>query len=152
MLQKIIEPGPTITEGRLLSFANGYNLDLPKTYRDFLLRNNGGRPVPAAFPIKGFSENPFGVIDAFFGLGVAVQTEDLDNIMAELIDSIPIGVLPIACTESDDFICIDLREVVDGAIVYWDRRPFWGNNIWNESDLYRVADNFALLLTKLDDF
>ena len=48
-------------------------LTLPASYQSFLLRNNGGRPVPSAFPIEGFNNNPTGVIQAFFGVDATEQ-------------------------------------------------------------------------------
>jgi hypothetical protein len=144
------EANAPIEEGQLLHFATRYGLNLPRPYQDFIMRNNGGRPVPAAFPIVGFENNPSGVIHAFFGLNASIETEDLNVIMAELTGCIPSGMLPIACTEGDDFLCMDLRKP-RGPIVFWDRKPFWGSNVWRDGDLYSVADDFDDLLVKLHD-
>jgi len=150
MLRQLLQPNPPIDAGQLLAFGVRYNLDLPLAYRNFLLRNNGGQPVPAAFPIKGFPDNPEGVIQAFFGLNASIPTENLDKIMTELTDRIPKGILPIACTDGDDFVCIDLRKGGE-PVVFWDRKPFWGNNVWSDDELYPVTGNFESFLNKLHD-
>jgi hypothetical protein len=63
----------------------------------------------------------------------------------------PPGFVPFACTGGYDFICFDLRK--EGApVVYWDRRPYWGNCIWKEEYLYAVAPNFDAFLDGLHDF
>ncbi|HWQ90137.1 MAG TPA: SMI1/KNR4 family protein [Clostridia bacterium] len=146
MLDQMLQPNPPINESQLLAFGARYHIDLPLAYRNFLLKYNGGQPVPAAFPIEGLPDNPAGVIQAFFGLNASLPTEDLDTIMTELADRMPKGILPIACTDGNDFVCFDLRE--GDPVVFWDRKPFWGSNVWNDDDLYPVASNFELLLNE----
>jgi len=116
-----------------------------------MLRTNGGRPVPPAFPIGDLPNNPAGVIQAFFGLNASIRSHDLEAVLSELEGLIPSGVLPIACTDGDDFICMDLRGP-GGCIVFWDRRSFWGTELWNEDDLYPVAKDFQAMLEALHDF
>lgn len=149
MLHKVLQPNSPINEDKLLSFEVRHNLVLPSTYKDFLLINNGGQPVPSSFPIEGFLDNPFGAIQAFFGLEASIPTEDLDIVLLDIHDKIPHGILPIACTDGDDFICIDLRDRGE-RIVFWDRKAFWGNNVWTDGDLYRVANSFESLLKRIE--
>ena len=152
MLRELLEPYSPVDEGQIMSFAGRYGLDLPSGYRDFLLKSNGGRPVPAAFPIEGFLNNPVDVIQDFFGLNATIPTSDLDHVMTkEVIGLIPKGILPIACTDHYDFVCIDLRKK-GNPVVYWDRRPFWGNEVWNEDDLYPVAETFQMFLDSLHEY
>lgn len=150
MLQNIVEPSARISETELKLFAQRHGIHFPKAYEKFLLNTNGGQPVPSAFPIEGLSGNPSGVVQAFFGLKANVGTEDLENNLLELGESVPKGILPIAGTEGDDFLVLDLRQT-GAPIMFWDRRKFWGSNVWNESDLYPVANNFETLLSELHD-
>lgn len=148
---KIVEQlNPRITEDDLATFSGRHNLLLPQDYGDFLLRNNGGRPEPDCFPIEGLPLNPFGNVQVFFGINAAILTEDLTTILTELPSSVPHGILPVACNGGGDFICLDLRKT-NTPVVFWDRRPFWGNNIWNEKDLYRIADSFESFLESMRD-
>ena len=147
---RIVEPNAPTTEEAILSFERRHGLKLPETYRRFLLRSNGGRPVPATFPIRGFPDNPNDDIQVFFGLGSDVRTDDLYAVLSDLNSLIPAGVLPIASTGGDDFVCLDLREK-SAPVVFWDRRPFWGTDEWSEHDLYPVASDFEAFLQGLRD-
>jgi hypothetical protein len=148
MLREVIRPNAPVGEEGLESFERRHDLKLPGSYRVFLMQINGGRPVPPLFPIEGFPNNPEGGIQAFFGLAAAIATEDLDLVLADIKGNVPRGILPIACTDGDDFVVLDLREAGVPA-KFWDRRPFWGANIWNERDLYPVAKSFDALLASL---
>lgn len=150
MLREVIEPNQNVGEDELLAFANRRGVRLPMAYAGFLLSTNGGQPVPAAFPIEGMAGNPAGVIQAFFGLRAKIESEDLEGNLAELEGIVPRGVLPIACTEGDDYLVIDLRQP-QGSVLFWDRRSFWGSNVWNEKDLFPVARDFESLLLTLSD-
>ena len=153
MLEKIREPNLPTTIYDLNSFGDRHKLALPARYVSFLLENNGGRPVPAAFPIQGLADNPFGIIKVFFGINTEIDTENLEYVLVEECENInvPKGILPIASTDCGDFLCIDLRKS-ECPIVFWDRKPSWGNNIWNEADLYPVAESFETLLETLFEF
>ncbi|HEY9172941.1 MAG TPA: SMI1/KNR4 family protein [Verrucomicrobiae bacterium] len=150
MLREIVEPNSPISESEISVFESRFRLALPHQYRQFLLTNNGGRPVPSAFPILGFSANPRGNIQAFFGLGATIGTEDVALVLSQLVHDVPAGILPVACTGCDDFLCLDLRKP-SAPVRFWDRRPFWGSNKWSEADLYPVTKDFASLLEALDD-
>jgi hypothetical protein len=151
MLKEIRRPGPPIDGRELITFTTLYDLTLPRAYREFILKNNGGRPVPAAFPIEGLLGNPVGVVQAFFGLNTTIKTEDLNLVMIDLLGKVPRGIFPFARTDGDDFVCFDLRKA-EAPVIFWNRKPFWGNNEWNENDLYPVASNFEHFLAELHDF
>ena len=150
MIREIIEPNDAVTIEVIEDFARRHQMELPASYLAFLLRNNGGRPVPASFPITGFPDNPFGAIQAFFGLKASIPTEDLEGMLTDLSEVLPGGILPIACTGGGDYLCLDLR-APSTPVVFWDRRPSWGNNVWQEDDLYRVAPDFDELLQSPQD-
>jgi hypothetical protein len=150
MLQNVLEPNSKVSESTLTSFAHRHGIRLPKAYEEFLLNTNGGQPVPAAFPIGGMEDNPEGVVQAFFGLSANIGTEDLEGNLAELGEAVPKGILPIAGTEGDDFLVLDLRQA-HAPVLFWDRKAFWGSGLWNESDLYPVASNFESFLRSLHD-
>ena len=86
----------------------------------------------------------------FFGLNTTIESEDLDKLLTLHKGKIPNGILPIACTGGGDVLCLDLRTGGD-QIVYWDCRPFWGANVWNEDDLYFIAETFDSLLLELHE-
>lgn len=150
MLREVTKSNPPVDEVTLTSFEACHNLALPSGYREFILESNGGRPVPPGFPIHGLQNNPAGVIQAVFGLNASIRSHDIALILRELEHLIPPGILPIACTDGDDYLCIDLRKP-GCPVVFWDRRSFWGTDLWNEDDLYAVAGNFEELLASLHE-
>jgi hypothetical protein len=150
MLQDVDTGNPEITLEDMQEFADRKALNIPHAYCDFMAKYNGGRPTPGVFPITGLALNPDGAIQVFFGLGDTEPSVDLEHIFDDLPDSVPKGLFPIACTDGADYVCLDLRR--PGApVVYWDRVPFWGNEVWNENDLYPIAPNFEAFLEALHD-
>jgi hypothetical protein len=146
VLSSVTSQNPKVGEERVQQFEREHGIHLPESYRGFLLENNGGHPEPDVFPIQGFESNPFGVLQIFFGLSAVAKTSDLDWVLSDISPFVPAGILPIGCTEGGDFVCMDLRRRPH-PIVYWDRRPFWGTDIWNEADLYPIAKDFQQFLT-----
>lgn len=148
MLTIMHEQNSPITREDISEFASRHEIVLPDAYVAFLLKNNGGRPEPGAFPIHGMPDNPFGIIEVFHGINSKNDTDDLGWILAEVCTYTPKGLVPIACTGTGDYVCIDLRRP-NSPVVFWDTKPSWGNNIWNEKDLYPVAESFESFLEEL---
>jgi hypothetical protein len=147
----IHDPGAAVSEKDLTAFEERRGFGLPTDYRDFLKANNGGRPQPSAFPINGFELNPYGVVQAFFSLKeTEMPSYDLDWILDDLQGLIPCKLIPVACTGTDDYVCLDLRQL-GAPVMFWDRKSFWGSDIWRETDLYLVAPSFALFLSLFCD-
>ncbi len=68
------EQGPPLDEKKIAPTAEKkMGIKLPEDYRQFLLKNNGGRPDPANFPIRGLENNPFGGDTFFGGLGTTLN-------------------------------------------------------------------------------
>lgn len=123
---------------------------MPRSYRRFLLQHNGGVPDPGMFPIPGFANNPSGHIQVFFGIDAQRETEDIEQVLGFYSDVFPSGLVPIACTDGSDLVCLDNRSP-ESPIVFWNCRPSWGNGIWSEADLYPSANNFESFLQSLHD-
>jgi hypothetical protein len=85
-------------------------------------------------------------------LGARLPTDDLDETMRTLAGLIPSDILPIAHTDGDDFVCLDLRKGMPAGTVYWDRVGFWGTNVWREADLCPIAEDFTAFLDGLHNF
>jgi hypothetical protein len=150
VLREIASKNPPVDREAIRLFAGKRLLNLPGAYVDFLANSNGGRPRPAHFPRAGLRDNPSGRIQVFFGLYAAIATSDLDLVLDDLPPTVPKELLPIACTEGYDFICLDMRKS-PAAVMYWNKRAFWGNEIWRESHLYNIAPNFEDFLDALHD-
>jgi hypothetical protein len=140
---------PAIEGADLDAFQREWGGSLPKCYRDFLLHNNGGRPLKSVFPISGFAEGTFGSIQVFFGLKTAVKTSDLTWRIKNRIPQFPVGLLEIASTDGNDLICIDTKKE-DVPVYFLDHRPSWGNGVWKDEALYFVAASFQDFVSKLE--
>jgi len=152
MLRRIVESNQPTSEAAIDAFEQRFGVKLPKSYRKLMLKHNGGRPEPDTFPVQGFSNNPVAGIQVFFGFNVN-ESSDMASVLAlEMTEELfPTGFIPFACTDGYDFICFDLRKG-SAPVVYWDRRPYWGNCIWKEEYLYPITQDFGAFLDSLHDF
>jgi hypothetical protein len=148
MLTEFLGSNRPLSPQEIRDFEKRWKVELPDSYRMFLLKNNGGRPVPATFPIEGMENNPFGTIQQFFGLNTSVPTEDLNWILGNLGVPRPEGLLPIACTSGSDFVCINTHS---GSVFFWDRMASWGKRRSNAKDFFPIANSFDDLIAKLHE-
>lgn len=131
---------------------------LPKDYRNFLLRHNGGKPNFNITEIKdevlpNGEANLFG-IRLFYGISLDKNSSyDIFYNIKLRHNRIPDELLPIACNSSGDDMCICIRGNNYGKVYYWDHEnevnpgaaPWWGNIYW-------LADSFTELLQGLAKF
>ncbi|SON49909.1 SMI1/KNR4 family protein [Vibrio tapetis] len=143
MLDTIDNPGRSISESELKEIALYTELEFPTSYKEFLLKFNGGSPSPDAFPIKGHSEE-IGGIQVFFGIDREVESSCLNWNYNEYKSRLPDSYIPIACSDTNDLICLVLSEVKHGKIVFWDAEDERSRNYLG--NIYEVADSFDLLL------
>ena len=146
-LIRIVNSFPNLTIAKLKKFQTEFGVNLPNDYKSFLLAHNGGQPEPNAFPIDGFNQD-FDCINSFYGLSHDVS--DDSNVFTAIKDFggiIPNTVIPIAYTESGDFLILDCDK--GGSIWYWDYHKDYDHNLWDIRNLYFVADNIEELLSKL---
>ena len=123
---------------------------LPNAYKAFLLRNNGGRPWPKYFNIRGFQNNPHGQVQDFFGIDDAVKSCDLLWNRMTFREIIPKSFAPIACEDGGSLICIDTAGNEIDKVMYWDfrgqtKQPSYDN-------VYLIANTFEAFLAGLHYF
>lgn len=95
-------------------------ITLPPSYRQFLLTYNGGQPSPAAFPIWGMPNNPYGIIHVFYGVDSKIDGCDLVWGYRVFSQDTPPDLFPIARTPSGDEICVSLFGEDEGIVFLWD--------------------------------
>jgi cell wall assembly regulator SMI1 len=120
MLEKTTEAGPALTEGRLAEVEGRLGVRLPDSYREFLLAYNGGRPAPSHFLAYENNKPGWMRVHFFFGIDDPVRSCDILWNSAMFAGRIPDRVIPIACDEGGNRFCLDLRQAVDGPILFWD--------------------------------
>jgi hypothetical protein len=114
------EGGPPLRDADVDAFEAKYGLELPSSFRAFLLATNGGRPERDLFALRGLPGNPVGRIHFFFGLNDAVESCNLDWNLDVFQDRIPAGLIPIATTEGADKVCLSVDGMNIGRVFYWD--------------------------------
>ena len=144
MITRIDDCGPSLTDQDIDSLESRIGSKLPVEYRHFLLRHNGGRPTPNAFPIEGFPDNPFGVIQVFFRVNGSLESSNAIWNWEVGRGRMPSNLLPIACDDGGDLICLSLFGEDAGAVLFWD---FYGESPEpSYSNVYRIARTFAEFL------
>ena len=145
MLDRIENPGRTIRPAELEAVCNELGVNLPDDYKDFLLEFNGGSPVPDAFPIKGFEE--VGTLQVFFGIDREIESSNLRWNFFQYRSRIPSDHLPIACSDTNDLICLSLSDNRYGSVIFWDSMTESSADTFR--NIYEVADSFSGLLKLL---
>jgi hypothetical protein len=72
----IENPGPQINGGHIAQIEATIGGELPASYKNFLLKNNGGVPTPGTIDIDCAPGSPTG-IQVFFGVRRGVESSDL---------------------------------------------------------------------------
>ncbi len=142
--------GPQLTEKQISELETMLNSPLPRDYRTFLTRSNGGRPTPDTIDIPGLPESPSDV-KVLFGIDRAIESERLDWNLSTLSERLEPRVLPIARDSGGSVYCLSLRAKDYGAISYCDLQSVFADYEASPQD-YPVAPNFESFLSRLRTF
>lgn len=138
----IDEPGPSIDVRQLDELARAADVALPDSYRQFLLKYNGGRPTPDVIHVAGLSGSPTD-IQLFFGIGRNIRSSDLRWNLSMVADRCADRrLLPIACDSGGNLFCFSVEFGIASEIVYLDL-----NN--DDCILYSIAPNFDSFIAKI---
>jgi SMI1 / KNR4 family (SUKH-1) len=136
------------TDSAISLFELTLGAKLPASYRQFLIRTNGGRPAQTSFQLMGYPSTEAWSVGAFFGIGTLHPTNELSYAFDLYGAAIPAGLVLIAGDDMGNYVCLDLRRGGD-QVAFWDKRHFWGTGEWREKDLYHVADTFGSFIASL---
>lgn len=146
MLDRIDNPGRSISESELDEVSSAIGLDFPADYKNFLLKYNGGSPDPDAITIKEHEEE-VGTVQLFFGIDREIESSCLKWVYDELRDRIPDSYLPIACSDTGDIFCLVLSKNQYSSVVFWDATNEKDKN--SLDNIYEIADSFSRFLELL---
>lgn len=135
------------SEESIRTLEKRYRITLPKEYRDFLLKYNGGIPVPDAFDFA--NKNSGSTIDTFYGF----VEEDVNNLVSNIKDyrnRIPKSLFPIASDVFGNNICIGIKDDVYGKIYFWDHESEKSKPDF--SNITFVSDSFDKFINSLYEF
>ncbi len=99
-------------------------VQLPKDYVEFLLRNNGGQPEKNHYSKSGAS----GVVsfdfdlNVFYGIGGNDTSFDILTMYSIYCDKIPEELLPIGDDGVGNIICIGIEDEYRGKVYMWWKR------------------------------
>ena len=109
--------GPLSWE-RLVNIENRIQKELPQDYRNFLLKYNGGQPVPSFFWIQPFHDGS-GVYQ-FYGIHDGPIHLSIDTYLGEERYGIPNSMIPIGDDGMGNFICLGINSTNYGEIFFLD--------------------------------
>lgn len=161
---------PVLTQGDIRAFERRHDIILPADYAEFLLKHNGGSPVPNAFDYRKDDEQVFGQVEYFYALHTRPWAEtklsyntDLAIIWGRYKNEdgprMPVELMPIA-DDSSDQICICLSGENAGAIYMWEHESECAPEDVEDSDgepfswwdnCHYVAKSFTAFLDVLYD-
>lgn len=139
----ILEAGKSASESDVLALEKSLNIKLPEKYRNFLLKYNGGRPVPDSFNFKGKARGSN--VDWFLGTDQA-ESNNLIDYLRIYKNRIPQNFFPIASDSGDNLIGIAVSGADRGKIYFWDYEQE------NDSDEAPDYSNLILISDDFDDF
>ncbi len=145
------ECGRPVSDTDVMWLESELNMVVPACYKTFLRNANGGRPTPACFPIKGMQLNPYGVIQFFFGIDMEWECYDISWNARTLAGRIPDGLLPVACDNSGDIICLGVFGTYAEQVVFWDYYDEQPDPTKAGRNVYKVADSFSAFLNSISD-
>lgn len=142
----ISNSGPRINDGHIADIEVVLGNKLPATYRDFLLRHNGGLPTPDTVDIALLPGSPTD-IQVFFGVGREVKSSDLSWNIRLLNERLSTRrYLPVACDSGGGVFCLDFLGASSGEVVYLDLRR------GADALAYPVAATFDAFLGKIREW
>jgi hypothetical protein len=139
------ENKPT-SEREIAKFEKANSIRLPEAYKSFLLRHNGGAPMPDKVAVPGW-HGGFTGLNTFFSLN---DDDDLQDNLDTYEDRVPKGFLPIADDPGGGLFCLALKGKRAGQIFFWDHEDELdedGDSKQDMSNMYKVADDIDDLLT-----
>jgi len=144
-MTKILESYPPTSTECLRVYERQFGVILPDDYRCFLLRTNGGRPVPDGLEVRSWPGRSTRV-HFFFGLHDG-DHNNLGSWTHELGDRLPTGCVPIAVDMGGNFIVLATEER-RGEVYYWDASPDYlseedGTLFYLSNGIDRVLDALA---------
>lgn len=116
----------------------------PKDYRNFLLKNNGGRPVPDCFNF--FDGQSGSIVNQFYKI---ISKDDYDDLLKtiRIFDQrIPSDFVPIADDPYGNQICIAISGPNYGKIYFWD------HEFETDDEVLPTMDNMTLIAQSFANF
>ena len=144
---KIVETGQPISDDAIRVFERFSEINLPKSYREFVKTYNGGSPEPDCFDFHGGKDGS--VLRYFYGIMNTQSDQDLIYAFRTFRQRIPQDVLPIAEDPFGNLVCLAVKGKNRGKIYFWDHELETEEGEPDYSNMALIADSFDELLEEL---
>ena len=139
---KITESYPKISVEDIEQVELACEVKLPREYREFILKHNGGGPEHHDYKLSGEYAGDF---SHFYGIREYPASSDLRTMLEEYRELIPSGYFPIGESYGGDVLCVCLEQSELGSIYMWDHETAnYDGEPWLE--------NMSKLAPDLNDF
>lgn len=108
--------GIQISDLDILRLERKLGVRLPIEYKQFLMRNNGGRPVPKRFSIEESKSSEVDQTLDFFSIDDPIESCRRDWNHRVFSKRMPNGFFPIACEDGGNIICLSLSSNGFGSV------------------------------------
>ena len=140
------DPYGATSREAIAQFEARWGMLLPAEYKAFLLKSNGGMPIPAGFDVPGWHGQASG-LNFFYGIHEDPDYS-LDSACETYQERVPADLISIATDAFGNNICIGWKGKRCGKIYFWDHEDELDENGCFRQD-YR---NVFLLANSLQEF
>lgn len=141
---EIIKSLNKVTEKDIANLEEYLSIKIPYSYKEFLLKNCGGKPDKDNFYRELDSGGVYDFdISVFLGIS-SNSSFDLRNTYVRMMGIIPKGFLPITDDGVGNSICIGLKdEYLDKIYIWWEQNVSAEDATPNFNNVEKLADSFA---------
>ncbi len=144
---RLRSPGTPAPAELVRAFEQQLGFTLPEDFRSFLLRYNGGKPIPSAFLLRKRT-GPYSdsLVHRLEGLEPS-ERAGLRWLHSFMQYRLPVGFLAIGIDPTGNFICLGLDSDARGRVYFWDHED--EPDPPHPSHMELVADSFDEFLRRL---
>jgi SMI1 / KNR4 family (SUKH-1) len=141
-----------ITEQDIKNFEVKYNVQLPESYKNFLLSHNGGKTDRRRFTTS--DENKEGIVTSSIMLFFPLSSEIENNLESmysfyNIGSIVPGNFLPIGIDPGDSLICLAIKGDDFGYVYYCDLDYFEEDNELKEEFIRVISKDFQDFVNEL---
>jgi len=143
---KIVESYKRLSGSDIARIEEKLKVKLPEEYREFLLKYNGGKPIPDAVRHEG---EYLDFVAFFYAARFNIYADDLLRNVEEYSEYILDHYLPFAESPGGDVYCLSLKPDEHGSVYYWDHEMAnYDGEPWEEN-MIKLARSFDEFLAGL---
>ncbi len=131
-----------ITKNNINKVEKYFKIKFPTDYSDFILKNNGGKPLKKYFKTKDKKEH---ILESLISLISTKDSQSLIKTYLNVSDRLPKKIIPIGLDPFGNFICFDFNQS-SPSICFWDHEIAFKNP---SKSIIKIASSFTEFLNSL---